>query len=157
MQQKMKKQKMKKQKMKKLIQWMINVSVPAKPKLALHSLEDTFEFLELISNINVKHQVMTSFDVELPFKDVLLDEVTDSVYNYATEHNLTLGNPIDVLLMLLKVHKSDIEILFNDAFYRQIDGVVMGSLSGPMLADTVMGNGTKLVLNASEKRLKYLE
>ncbi|KAA3676317.1 uncharacterized protein DEA37_0004741 [Paragonimus westermani] len=123
-----------------LAQWLVSLIEPVRSRLAVHSLKDTFEFVELTSNINVKHQIVTSFDVESLFTNVLLDEVINIVCNYATEHKLALGISIDELWKLLKMCTSNIQSVFNGTYYRQIDGVAMGSPLGPVLADIFMGH-----------------
>ncbi|KAA3669783.1 uncharacterized protein DEA37_0010152, partial [Paragonimus westermani] len=110
-----------------LAQWLVSPIEPVRSKLAVHSLKDTSEFVELISNINVKHQVITSFDIESLFTNVPLDEVINIVCSYATEHKLALSIPIDELSKLLKMCTSNIELVFNGTCYRQIDVVAMGT------------------------------
>ncbi|KAA3677275.1 uncharacterized protein DEA37_0014775 [Paragonimus westermani] len=96
-----------------LAQRLVSLIEPVRSKLAVHTLEDTFEFVELISNINVKHQIMTSFDVKSLFTNVPPDEVINIVCNYATEHMLALGIPIDELSKLLKMCTSNNQFVFN--------------------------------------------
>ena len=46
---------------------------------------------------------------------------------------------LNILRDLLVLCASDVQFLFNGQFYRQIDGVAMGSCLGPIFADIFVG------------------
>jgi len=82
---------------------------------------------------------MASFDVTNLFTNLPLVEtiaiITDSLFNHSTHINglnkLQFRN-------LLEIATKDIAIFFNGEFYKQIDGVAMGSPLGPTPANIYM-------------------
>ena len=82
---------------------------------------------------------MTSLVVDSLFTNIPLDEAIDicidSLYNN-NENNPKISK--DVFRNLLKVATKESFFMFNNKFYRQIDGVAMGSPLGPALANIFM-------------------
>ena len=81
---------------------------------------------------------MTSLDVQSHFTNVPVNEVINIIYDYATENHLQLQLPPIDLCNMLSLCISNVQFLFDGTYYRQIDGVAMGSPLGPVLADIFM-------------------
>lgn len=61
---------------KKLPKWFANLIELNRQKIVLHSLKDTFDFMDKIQNLNVSNTHMVSFDVRFLFTSVPLEEIT---------------------------------------------------------------------------------
>ena len=84
---------------------------------------------------------MASLDVDSLFTNIPLDETIniciDSLYK---DDENTPKIPKDVFRNLLTVATKESFFMFNNKFYKQIDGVAMGSPLGPALANIFMCN-----------------
>ena len=84
---------------------------------------------------------MASLDVDSLFTNIPLDEAIDicidSLYN---DDENSLKIPIDVFCNLVTVATKEWLFMFNNKFYKQIDGVAMGSPLGPGLANVFMSS-----------------
>ena len=84
---------------------------------------------------------MATLDVDSLFTNIPLDEAIDicidSLYN---DDENSPKIPIDVLCNLVTVATKEWLFMFNNKFYKQIDGVAMGSPLGPALASIFMCN-----------------
>ncbi|CAH8542783.1 unnamed protein product [Schistosoma mattheei] len=66
--------------------------------------------------------------------------------DYIENNNLDICIPKHYLKGLLPRCTLNVQFRFNDDFYKQTDGVTMGSLLGPFLADCFMANLKNSVL-----------
>ena len=89
------------------------------------------ELLNYDSNL-----VMTSFDVESLFTNIPVRETIDLCVEllFNDKHNID-GFTITDFHELLTVTMSESLVLFDCKYYKQIDGVAMGSPLGPMFAN----------------------
>ena len=110
-----------------LAKWLTKVLEPIRSKMAFHSLKYTFQFVQYIAHKNINDQIMASFDIESLFTNVPLHDVNFIIYDYAAENRIDVGVPLYDLCNLLSLCTSNIQFLFNGQYYRQIDGVAMGS------------------------------
>ena len=82
---------------------------------------------------------MASLDVDFLFTSISVDETIDicidSLYK-GDENNSKI--PKDVFRNLLTVVTKESFFMFNNKFYKQINGVAMGSLLGPALVNIFM-------------------
>ena len=131
----------------KLAKWLTKVLEPIRSKMAVHSLKDTFQFVQYIADKNINDQIMASFDVESLFTNVPLHDVISIIHDYAAENRIDVGIPLYDLCNLLSLCTSNIQFLFNGQYYRQIDGVAMGSPLGPVLADIFMAHLEQMAAN----------
>ena len=103
-----------------------------------YTVKDSFEFSSIINDQN--HQYfMASFDIESLFTNVPLDEsigiIVQHIYgNKRKVNNIWKG---DFRKLLYLSTKGSI-FMFDGAYYRQIDGVAMGSPLGPAIANTFL-------------------
>ena len=82
---------------------------------------------------------MTSFDIEFLFTNIPLEEtvniIVDKLFKNNTEvNNLTKGS----FQSLLELATLDSFFIFDGKYYKQKDGVAMGSLLGPTLANVFL-------------------
>ena len=84
---------------------------------------------------------MASLDVDSLFTNIPLNETIDICIDslYKDDEN-TPKVPKDVFRNLLTVATKESLFMFNNKFYKQIDGVAMGSPLGPALANIFMCN-----------------
>ncbi|CAH8682592.1 unnamed protein product [Schistosoma rodhaini] len=120
----------------KLTRWLTRCLEPIRKKLAPYSLKDSFEFVQKLDNINASDKFMVLFDVSSLFTNIPLDETAEILGEYSE----LLPLPIHEFKQLLFLCTKNIQLKFNNVFYRQIDGVAMGCPLGPILADIFMGN-----------------
>ena len=117
---------------------------------AVHTriVKDTFEFCENIdacaAECDITGSYMCSFDVTSLFTNIPLRETVqlclDALYRDQDTVNCKPPLPEAEFAKLLYNATTDVEFSFNGKIYRQIDGVAMGSLLGPVLANIFVGH-----------------
>ena len=94
---------------------------------------------------------MASLDVDSLFSNIPLDETIDICIDslYKDDEN-TPKIPKDIFRNLLTLATIESFFKFNNKFYKQIDGVAMGSPLGPAIANIfcviLKINGSKIAL-----------
>ena len=104
------------------------------------NISDTFTFLSKISNHSFANQTMVSFDVKSLFINIPLSFTLNLILESIYVDNTTEWNGLNKsrLLKLLSWSTKNTTFQFNNKFYKQLDGVAMGSPIGPLLADVLM-------------------
>ena len=99
-------------------------------------VKDSFSFVEDLKKQNPKH-FMASFDVESLFSNIPLNETIDICVNtlYPKRNMKIKGLTKNEFKNLLELATKESLILFDNKYYRQTDGVAMGSPLGPSLAN----------------------
>ena len=84
---------------------------------------------------------MVSFDIASPFSNVPLDEVMSICVDFLYRSPLTSvpSFPESVFAELIELATKSVSFSFNDTIYRPVDGISMGSLLGPILANIFVG------------------
>jgi Reverse transcriptase (RNA-dependent DNA polymerase) len=104
---------------------------------------DSFEFVDFISKFDIKNndEIMASFDVVSLFTNVPLKETIDLCCNL-WRSNTTNHSILDEVAFreLLSFATSDVHFLFNNDWYKQVDGVAMGSPLAPTLASIFLSS-----------------
>ncbi|CAH8561201.1 unnamed protein product [Schistosoma rodhaini] len=95
---------------------------------------------------------MYSFDVNSLFTNVPLKKTNDILCDYIFSNNLNLPIPLKILKELLLLCTDKVQFNFEGEYFRQIDGVAMGSPLGPLLADVFMAH----VENLSEDLIENM-
>ena len=121
-----------------LAKWLTELLEPVRRELAVHSLKDSFQFIELVRNAQLTQNKMFSLDVESLFTNVPLKETVDYICDYINRTGRDIGFPTALLRKLILLCTENVQFLFNNDIYRQKDGVAMGSPIGPLLADIFM-------------------
>lgn len=103
-----------------------------------YTVRDTFHFVSMLDGKDHR-LIMASLDIESLFTNIPLDEtielVTKKVYHQKTHVNGL--NKSDFRALLTLCTKGTI-FYFNGSYYRQKDGVAMGSSLGPALANAFL-------------------
>ena len=100
-----------------------------------HTVKDTFTFAHDIRSEDA-NAWMSSFDVDSLFTNIPLEETIDICCNELFKSSsLVAGLTKIQFRSLLELATKESFILFNGTYYRQLDGVAMGSPLGPTLAN----------------------
>ena len=102
-----------------------------------YSFKDTFSFFSQIKNANLSRKCIVSYDVIKIFANIPLQETIGIAINLIFNHNPNLNITKKELKKLFAT--SQTHFIFNNKFYNQIDGVAMGSVLAPVLANIFMG------------------
>ena len=111
-----------------------------------YTVRDSFHFAKEISGLAAKDLVMASLDVESLFTNIPLDETIQICVDNLPENYIRDGVSTEI-----PFNKSDMKkaldlctkeglFLFNGTYYRQRDGVAMGSPLGPTLANAFLSH-----------------
>ena len=102
-----------------------------------YSCKDTFSFVFQIKNANLSKRFLVSYDVTSQFTNNPLQETIDIAINLIFIHNPNLNITRKELkkFFVLLHHK----FIFNSVFHNQIDGITIGSLLAPVLANIFIG------------------
>jgi hypothetical protein len=84
-----------------------------------------------------------------------LDETIGIICNCITREQLSLPISNEKLRQLLLLCTKDVKFAFENQYYRQIDGISMGSPLGPLLADIFMSHIENSVIGTAEPSLVY--
>ena len=95
-------------------------------------------FLKLRMQIFPK-TFLVSYDVTNLFTNIPLQETIDIAINLIFNHNPNLNITKKELKKLFLFATSQTHFIFNSRFYNQTDGVAMGSLLAPVLANIFIG------------------
>ena len=120
--------------------WLADMLEPLRRHLCQYSLHDSFEFVDLVRDLNLNSKRMISFDVTSLFTNVPLIETINFICDYIESSNFTVPLPTQYLRELLLRCTFNIQFQFNGSLYRQLDGVAMGSPLGPLLSDIFMSS-----------------
>ena len=102
-----------------------------------YTVRDSFSFCNEIQKQDSSFY-MASFDIQSLFTNILLGETIDICVNRVFQHK----KKIKVMLkrhfkQLLTLTVKSSCFVFNNVYYKQINGVAMGSLLGPTFANLV--------------------
>ena len=102
--------------------------------------KDSFSFVAELSNSD-SNLVMASFNVESLFTNIPLQETIELCADllFSNKPNIDGFTKTD-FHELLTITMSESLVLFNNEYYKQIDGVTMGSPLGPTLLNIFLSN-----------------
>ena len=130
--------------------------VPLLPHLTSNqfTLKDSFEFAKIVCEQDAG-LFMASLDVDSLFTNVPLEETIHICVNELFKSNSSIHglNKKQITEMLSLTTKESI-ILFDMAFYTQVDGVAMGSPLGPSLANAFLCHHETKWLNDCPEKFK---
>ena len=97
-----------------------------------YTIKDSFSFAEELLSFD-SNLVMASFDVESLFTNIPLKETIDLCVDILFYDRTNIAK--DYFHDLLTICMSESLVLFDSEYYKQIDGVAMGSPLGPTFAN----------------------
>ena len=103
-----------------------------------------FRSVEEIKEVRKKDKFLVSYDVNILFTNIPLKETIKVAVDLIKTSYPNLKISSDDLTDLFKFAACKTHFLFNGKRYVQIDGVAMGSLLAPVLANIFMGHIEKL-------------
>ena len=118
-------------------------------------IKDRFSFVENLKNED-SHHVMASFDVESLFTNIPLDETIEICVNKLyTRRNMKIkGMTKSEFKDLLQLATKESLFIFNRQYFKQLDGVAMGSPLGPTLANIFLCHHEEIWLNCCPAQFK---
>ena len=119
--------------------WVVQVLAPLRRIVCERNIEDSFAFRHAIENIDISEHCMASLDVQSLFTSIPLEKCLQFIYETLGDTGLNCGLERDDLIALVRLCVQNVQFRFDGMFYRQVDGVAMGSPLGPVLADIFMG------------------
>ena len=103
-----------------------------------YTIKDSFSFAEEVSSFDCAHY-MTSFDIESLFTNIPLEETINICVDKLFENNTKVNNLTkESFRSLLELATLDSFFIFDGKYYKQKDGVAMGSPLGPTLANVFL-------------------
>ena len=97
-------------------------------------VKDSFSFPKEIIDQD-PNRFIVSFAIQSLFTNIQLDETIDICVDMVFEKRMKIKDMLKHHFKLLILSVKSSCFLFNDVYYKQIDGVVMGSPLGPKLAN----------------------
>ena len=97
--------------------WLAETLEPVRKLLAKHSLRDTFEFVDLIIQVNISGLTMASSDVVSLFIDVPLTDTVCYLCNFIDSNNLNIGVRTKHTKELILRCTLSVQFLFNVQIY----------------------------------------
>lgn len=120
--------------------WLAEMLKPVEKCFSGFCVQDSFSFVESIQDFDASSFSMVSFDVCSLFTNVPVNETIEIIVNTVSDNPDLCPLPPDLLRDLLLLCVTNVQFLFNGQFYRQVDGVAMGSPLGPLFANIFMGS-----------------
>ena len=117
--------------------------------------KDTFEFVDELRALDVNN-FMVSFDVDSLFTNVPIEETIEIILYelFPTADSKVNGICRNDFKELLELAVKDSIFVFNNCYYKQTDGVAMGSPLGPALANIFMSHLEKAFLRDCPQHFK---
>ena len=101
--------------------------------------KDSFSFCKDVQEVTSSNKFIISYDVYGLFTSIPLKKTIDIAVNLIFDKYPDLKITRQELKKLFEFATSGTHFLFDGSYYDQIDGVVMGSPLGPVLANLFMG------------------
>ena len=138
-----------------IAKWLADKLKPIQCQIAPHSLRDTFEFVDGVKDLDLNGRMMFTLDVSSLFTNVPVAETVDYICEFSTLSKQDIGMLVTALEELLLKCTLNVQFLFDNNLYRQLDGVAMGSPLGPLLANIFMGKLEATQLSHQINSLTY--
>ena len=122
-----------------------------------HNVRSTKDFIQNIKRENIPTGYkMVSFDVKSLFINVPLDRTINIILNWIYDNNELRISILRIEMKeLLLLYMKKVHFTFNGMIYMQVDGVVIGSPLGPVLADIFMIELEKAILPELTEFIKH--
>ena len=129
-----------------MAKWLGGILKTLQNSVVKYNIQDSSELVERIKHCTTNGKRMLSLDVSSLFTSVPLLETVNFVCQMIDTLKIDIGLPSLTLNELLLRCLINVEFLLHKQFYRQTDGVAMGCLLGPFLAEMFMPKLEKVVL-----------
>ena len=131
-----------------LSKWLAQKLQPIEAYFSEYCIKDSFSFVDVLRGVNTHSTfpapssptVMVSYDVSSLFTNVPVFETIDIIIRAVEEQPHLCGISPSLLRELLTLCTTNVQFRFNDVFWRQIDGVAMGSPLSCLFANVFMGH-----------------
>ena len=131
--------------------WLSDILSP----LRSHStnLKDTFSFIDIVKNFTLNDSVMYSFDVVSLFTNIPLQFTLQLIFGAIFKDSIETFHSLNKrrFKTFLNWAASSTTSQFQGKYYKQVDGIAMGSPIAPMLADVFMSYVIEEALSASQQ------
>ena len=127
----------------KLSKFLVDVLKPVEDFYCHHDIKDSFHLIDQLKTLHCNdNTALGSLDIVSLYTNV---PVKDAINACIENGSVIVDIERSLLIKLLCV--TNIQFMFNQKYYRQIDGVAMGSPLGPILANIFVGHIEKQVIN----------
>ena len=123
-------------------------------------VKDSIDFIKKIEylSINPEEETLVSFDVSALFTCIPIPvalQVINSKISTCTNFTNICKIPTEKLIKLLEFTLTNCIFCFNTKFYKQLQGVAMGSPVSPVIANIYMGYFESLAIPSSPTLIKW--
>ena len=125
-----------------LAKFLAQVLKPVQEYYCKHQITDSFDLVHKLGKIELPDThsyCIGSLDVTSLFTSVPVGKCIDIITRAVDSNDVNIAFDGSSLGSLLKICVTQVQFLFNNEFYSQIDEVAMGSPLGPILADIYVG------------------
>ena len=105
-----------------------------------NNIKDSFSFVNDLKSIDLHDQSINcigSLDIVSLFTSVPVSKCIDYICEIVSQDNFPFLLNTKDLKFFLEICVLNVQFIFNGKYYRQIDGVAVGSPLGPVLLDTL--------------------
>jgi hypothetical protein len=120
--------------------WLTEMLQPVQERFTARCVKDSFTFVNKLRSMQTLSRFMVSYDVSSLFTNVPVLDTIEKIVETVENSPHLCPIPPPVLRDLLTVCTTNVQFLFNDIFYKQVDGVAMGSSLGCLFANVFMGH-----------------
>ena len=123
-----------------------------------YNIQNSYDFIDFIKSINIPdNYILISLDVVSLFTNIKIDlaiNLIDTKFEKIRPHiDIPKANFLNILSFCLKSGYFS----FNNEFYKQIDGIAMGSPISPIIANIVMENLLDNILKSINFNIHFVK
>ena len=136
--------------------WIFDMLQPVLQHYSKYCLKDSFYFADFIKKSKIVNKFMCSYDISNLFTCVPILETIDICADFLYRGPISPPPiPENIFIELMKFATTSVEFSFNNIMYRRKDGVSMGSVLGPTMANIFVGFHEERLLSKPTKPLVY--
>lgn len=122
-----------------------------------YTLKNSYDFVSCINNFSgADNYFMCSLDVESLYTNIPVNETIEIILDAIFTNDVVLHHDLsrDQLKKLLNLALCDSYFKFNNAIYKQKDGLAMGSSLSPIIANIFLNHFEEMHLNGCPNNIK---